>query len=208
MQWRNLSLARQASWLAAVLALPLVACGSDTLPSVSPSMSLSPATPSVATPPPSASPSPSQSAAIAACTAAGLSATVGQADEASGSDYAQITLTNSGSVSCTVTGFPGLALIGTSGSPLPLSVDQDLGLYSTPPPQGSFPLTAGATAVFILEWTQGPYDSAGQECPEAIQIQITPPGQAAHTNVPATTADGVTIEPCGSSVTVGPLVQG
>jgi hypothetical protein len=53
-----------------------------------------------------------------ACSSAGLSVSIGSSQGAAGTFYYTLILTNTGSSSCTMQGYPGVSLVGTSGNQL------------------------------------------------------------------------------------------
>jgi hypothetical protein len=133
---------------------------------------------------------------------------IGQSGGAGGSDFAPIQVTNRSSAPCTTGGYFGVSLLNQSGAAVPLSVEHAPGLAQSSPPPGAFTLAAGDTADFLFEWVQGPFDPAGNSCPVAAEMRLTPPSTSSHTDLPAVTADGIAISPCGDKVSVGPLAPG
>ena len=142
------------------------------------------------------------------CATADLSIKIGQSSRAGGSDYALIQITNISSAPCSTGGYFRLSLLNGSGGVEPLSVERAPGLYPASSPLANFTLSPGGVAGFLLEWVQGPYDPAGNACPVATEMRLTPPSAVNPTDLPALTADGIAITPCGDGVSIGPLALG
>jgi len=222
----SMSTTRKAA-LVLLLAAPLLlsACsdaGAGGAPDAS-AGGASAATPSTAAPAPSASPSasttssapstptnaPTTSSAEApaegACTTDQLDVAVATAEGggAAGSTYEAITFTNTGSVSCTLEGYPGVsAVAGDDGEQVGAAAVRDKSGTAT-----SVDLAAGGEAYALLQVSEaGNYDVDECEPTTARGFRVYPPGETAAAfaaeDVEACASDDVTL------LTVGPVQAG
>lgn len=104
---------------------------------------------------------------------------------------------NRSAQTCTLYGYPGLQLLDGAYRSLPTSLRW--GDASTPP-RRFVSLAPGADAYIALTWTSIP--RAGQLCPTAPFVRITPPNASASTIV-WTGQGGITA--CGGVVTASPV---
>jgi len=167
-----------------VTAAALAGCASSS-PSSSSSSVTTPAAPASSSAAPassSASPGSASSAAVNPNTAAGppacatrdLKATVGVAQGAAGSVYQVIDFTNIGTASCSLYGYPGVALAGGS----PVTQIGAAASRSTQTAASLVTLTAGATGNVLLRITQAEnYPSATCNPVASTYLQIYPPNQ-------------------------------
>lgn len=108
-------------------------------------------------------------------------------------------LRNSTGSPCTLGGYPGLLLLGSSGSGLPTTVVR----------KGSYSFTAMAPTTVSVAPGQSVYFNIGYSdvpvggetsCPTSADLEITPPNAYDHLSVAATLA------PCnGGTLTVSPV---
>lgn len=159
------------------------ACGGSSRPSAAasttvnvPLPSSSSSAPTLVTESPSvvATTSPAAAPAPPACPTRSLGAKVGVAQGTTDSTYTVIDFTNISQVTCTLYGYPGVALAG--GLPV-----QEIGLAaaeSHASPRQLVTLTAGAVANVLLQIVHaGNYSSSDCGPETATFLQIYPPGQ-------------------------------
>jgi len=186
--------ARIPSVLAVAAWLVLTACtsqGTPTAASPSAPPSGSPAPPAsgsasaapTGVPPTGASgaPAPTPSGAAPApggsgrCTAAVLRGTVRPRDAAAGNRYADLVVTNTGAVPCTLYGYGGLQLLDAAGHPLPTTALRD-----EPPGPALVTVAPHATAEKLLHWGVVPTgnEPADRPCqPTPARLSIIPPDE-------------------------------
>ncbi|ARC55558.1 hypothetical protein AS850_00515 [Frondihabitans sp. 762G35] len=116
------------------------------------------------------------SGSTAACTTTNLRATAGPNDGAAGSVYVKIVLTNAGSASCTLQGWPGVSFVGNgNGSQIGKAAAFDR--TSAHP---TVTLAPGKTASAQLRIVQaGVYDATECKPTTADGFRVYPPGQTA-----------------------------
>lgn len=139
----------------------------------------------------------------ARCRADQLHASLGQAGAAAGHVGDTITLHNASATTCTLEGYPGLALLGSGGRPLPTEVHRGAGYIVRPETPTLVTLAPGQDASFALGYADATGYS-GQACPTSQSVEVTPPN-AFHFLVLA--ASLAPYGPCGA-VTVSPLYPG
>jgi hypothetical protein len=166
--------------------LIIAACGSTS----------SPGAPPTPTPPASsagAAPSPTPSAASssglaspnvagpAPCGTSSLQVKLGVAQGTAGSIYQVIDFTNTGSTTCTLTGYPGVSLAG--GNPL-AQIGQPAARNPQPPP-AVVTLAPAAVANALLQVTQaGNYPAASCGPVPVSELVVYPPNQTASVSLP------------------------
>lgn len=161
-----------ASTVGGLLLLSLAACGIPGAAPVSssPASHASPRTSSqssVSSPTPSSSPA-SGSPAPGRCLSANLSVQLVQTQGAAGSVVRTYAFTNEGPAPCTLFGYPGFGLLGSSGQSLSTTV------VRTPGPQSTVTLVSGGHAWFTLQYPdQTGYGSL--TCPTSTALEVTPP---------------------------------
>jgi Protein of unknown function (DUF4232) len=156
--------------MAAVVALGAVACtAAPPTPSAPPSTPLGPssASTSVPTPPPSTTAS-----GIANCATSELKGSLGQGEGAAGSVYAPLILTNVGSRTCELRGFPGVSYVaGDDG--------HQVGPAATMsgPRGGEVVLKPGAAAAAQLQLVNvANFDAAACQPTPVRGLRVYPPG--------------------------------
>lgn len=156
------------------------------------------ASPTVTTPPTSApantAPAPSTPAAPTGtprratpaasgrCTAGMLTGRIVPSGPAAGHRYAALVLTNKSGAQCRTYGFPGMQLLGASGSTLPTKVVRE-----TSPAAAGVTLHSGQSAWAMLRWSVVPADGEpahGQCEPTPADVWVTPPDDTAHLTLP------------------------
>jgi hypothetical protein len=166
----------------AVSACLLGACSSG--PSAS--RTTTPRTSSTTSAPPSSTSTSSvttTTAGVTTCQISGLHVSLTGAQGAAGTQELTYALTDSATVTCTTFGYPGMLLLGASGTPLPTTVDRggDLSFETVQP--STVRLTPGETAYFNVGYTD--VTTGGTSCYEANQVEITPPTNTTHATLPA-----------------------
>jgi len=153
-------------------------------------------TTSVATPssssPPSSSSSTSSSAPATdtSCSASALSGSVTGTEGGAGVLETTIALRNTGTVTCTLDGYPGLLLLSSSGTQLATDARDGGSLAFESVAPSSVSLAPGGDAYFNIGYSEVP--SGGEStCPAATGLEVTPPGATTHLVV------AVHMAPCG-----------
>jgi hypothetical protein len=190
MTLRRAVLTGTAGLVMVVAATAVAGCGSPAASSLSSSLSLSPSATSGSSGPNGAAASssaaaptgPASSAAVnpnaaggpPGCATRDLKATVGVAQGAAGSVYQVIDFTNIGTASCSLYGYPGIALAG--GSPV-----TQIGMAASRSPQAGpalVTLKPGDVANTLLRITQAQNYPTSKCSPMAsTYLQIYPPNQ-------------------------------
>ncbi len=132
-----------------------------------------------------------------------ISASAGQMMGAAGTITGVITLTNSGTATCVMNGYPRMALFSGSGAPLVVTVVEGLTVNLSPaanaPPAAVSVLPAG-TAQFAFQYSDVPVGSE-TSCPTSAMATTTAPGASTASPNFALTAD-----PCGNgTIRVSPV---
>jgi hypothetical protein len=122
--------------------------------------------------------------AILGCPTSGLKVAEGTAGAAAGSVYIQLEFTNESGRTCTLFGYPGVAL---TTSTVPGSQVGAAATKSTGKPKLVITLAQGATASATLQITQvANYPSSACDPVSARYLQVDPPGQTAAVYLPYT----------------------
>ena len=114
---------------------------------------------------------------------------------AAGTIYGAWVFTNVSKETCTLSGYPSLALYGNQGRPIPTTVKRDL----TPGPR-LVTLAPGDSATFRTSYSDVP--SSRRACPVSSVTQVTPPGVKESLFIPAT------LQPCRGLVHVSAVRAG
>jgi Protein of unknown function (DUF4232) len=121
---------------------------------------------------------------VPSCQTSGLRLTRGVTGAAAGSTYIQIELTNTSSVTCTLSGYPGVAL---TKSKAPSSQVGASASRSTTRPQTLVTLTPGTAAVAQVQLVDVlNYPTAKCVPASASYLQVYPPGQTMPLYLPFT----------------------
>ncbi|MGB9484269.1 MAG: DUF4232 domain-containing protein [Candidatus Dormiibacterota bacterium] len=156
-----------------------------------------------ATKTPVATPTP---VALAACPVTAITASLGQSNGAAGRQGYAILLTNTGTTSCTLEGYPYVQLVDGSGNALSTTpIESDDGVTSVSVLPDTVTLGAGGTASFALQYDLVPRGS--QTCPTAASMRIYLPGTS-DTATPAPVTFSAEIAPCGGIVYLSPIHAG
>ncbi len=138
--------------------------------------------------------------AIAAshCTVSQLGVSSTNSQEALSNVGVVYVLHNTSSATCTLEGYPGLALVTTAGKTIDLDPKHATGssyLYPSVP-ENLVTLAPGGTASFWMEYT-------GESCGPSRRVQITPPNDLGHLTV-----SNQNVAPCGLRFAVSPVGAG
>jgi hypothetical protein len=196
-------------WALAVLAgaaLVLAACSnSPTTPKRSTTTTrVAPTTSAVAsTTTPTTSPSTTSTTTAASSACNRITASAGASQGAAGTSTGVITVTNTGTTTCTANGYPTVALLSGSGAPLTVTMVNGLSVNLSGPANAAPSLVSVApssTAQFAYQYSDVPVGSE-TSCPTSELATVTMPG--------ATTASrsfALAIGPCGNgTIRVSPV---
>jgi Protein of unknown function (DUF4232) len=151
-----------------------------------------------------APPATTSTAASTACTR--VTATAGQSQGAAGTITGVITVANAGSTSCTVDGYPTIALFSGSGAPLTVTVVNGLSVTLTPPANAApsvVTVAPSSTAQFAYQFSDVPV-GAETSCPTSEAATVTMPGTTA-----ASPTFSLAIDPCDNgTIRVSPVYAG
>lgn len=132
-----------------------------------------------------------------------MTAVASQGQGAAGTITGFITATNGGASTCTTEGYPVMALHGSTGTPLTVTIVDGLSVYVSPQANAApttVALAPGAKAQFAYQYSDVP---TGNEttCPSSVTSSVTVPGATvASANFP------LTIAPCDNgTIKVSPL---
>jgi len=211
--WQSASMLILAGLLFGAL---LSACSSSSKPQVSrkPGTSKAPATapapkkkPSSTSKEPAGAPTPpgqstTPSSVLSRCRSANLALTMGSQSAAAGSASAVFVLTNEGSSSCSLYGYPGMQMLDASGQPIPTIVVRGGGDAATRAKPSSVVLQPQAQASFVAYWGEVPV-GAETSCPASAKLEVTAPDDYHYLVIAATLA------PCSSgTINVSPVQSG
>lgn len=194
-------------WALAATACATVFLAACSNPSSPPASTTTTST-TTTTAPPSTSSSTTTSSTSTSTTAAStacdhISASAGQSEGAAGTITGVVTITNTGPSTCTMNGYPTMALYSGSGAPLTVTMVNGLSVTLTPPangPPSAVNVPPGRPAVFNYQYSDVPVGSE-TGCPASEIAAVTAPG--------ATTASGtfpLAIQPCNNgTIRVSPV---
>jgi hypothetical protein len=145
----------------------------------------------------------SSTAASAACNH--VSASAGGSQGAAGTITGLVTVTNTGPTSCTVDGYPTMALYSGSGAPITVTMVNGLTVSISAQANAaptSVSIAPSSTAQFAYQFSDVPV-GAETSCPTSEQASVTMPG--------STTPSGsfaLAIDPCANgTIHVSPLYK-
>lgn len=137
----------------------------------------------------------STGAAVLACRTGDLRLAAGESDAGAGNRAQVLTLTNAGTVPCSLSGYPAVSLLDADGRPV-------RGVRSDQNPGTASPVTlaAGGRAFFDIAWNVIPNEAEGQTtCPTAARVTVRLGADAATLAVP------LNLTPCGGRIRVNPV---
>lgn len=142
-------------------------------------------------------------AAPSRCTNAALQASQGLSQAGAGSTSTVFVLTNKGSRTCVLGGYPGMAFIGQGGTVVRSTVKRGgTTLFSNPGPK-VITLKKGAAASYSL----GSIDPQSGNCARTTRVRITPPGSTTQLSLATVGAKAVYVCP-GQPMVVSAMVAG
>ncbi len=118
---------------------------------------------------------------------------------AAGSRGGAFGLTNRGTVTCTLFGYPGMQLLGANGQPLPTTVIRGQYEVVDAVPEQTVTLAPGAQARFYFMYSDTLGGGYPAVCPTASTVEVTPPGAYNHLVV------ATNIAPCEGHIWVSPV---
>ncbi|MFH8989878.1 DUF4232 domain-containing protein [Streptomyces sp. NPDC017940] len=167
----------------------------DTPPAKSAPPAKSTAPPADRTAPPTSAPA-RRPPATPRCTADHLALSLGRVDAGAGNRYAPLVLTNTGTVTCALRGYPGVSLLDASGERVGHPAKRSGGML--PPVK----LAPGKHAYAVLH-TVAPGLTDKPCWPRAQRVHVYPPGSKAALRAPATS-----FEVCGDTFDVTAVAPG
>ncbi len=196
----------QPRWALAVLAgagLLLAACSTSPAPTHSTTTTTHRATTTSASTTSTTASTTSSTAASTACNH--ISASAGGSQGAAGTITGLVTVTNTGATSCTVDGYPTLALYSGSGGAITVTMVNGLTVNLSPPADAapaSVAIAPSATAQFAYQFSDVP-TGAETSCPTSEQASTTMPGAAT-----PSPSFALAIDPCNNgTIHVSPLYK-
>ncbi len=200
-RWAPASAACAAVLLAACSSSPATPNQSHTTSTTRPASSTTSASTTPTTAPPTTT---STAAASTACTR--ITASPAQGQGAAGTITGLINVTNAGTASCTVNGYPTMALFSGSGAPLTVTVVNGLSVTissSANAPPSSVSVAPSSSAQFAYQFSDVPVGSE-TSCPTSETADVTMPGAAT-----ASPSFQLAIAPCGNgTIRVSPVYAG
>jgi Protein of unknown function (DUF4232) len=152
---------------------------------------------------------PPASASWPICAGAGARVAVHSTGAGLGHVGMLFTVHNTTAKGCRLSGYAGLTMLGSGGSPLPTAVHHAVsGTYLFPPIAPHLvALKPGGYAAFLLEYEDNPSGPQASEpyakaCPPATGAKVTLPGGRAASVV------GAAMAPCAGAVWISPVIPG
>ena len=148
--------------------------------------------------------STSTAATSTACTH--ITASPGQGQGAAGTITGVITVTNTGTTSCTANGYPTIALLSGSGAPLTVTMVNGLSVTvssAANAPPSTVTVAPSSSAQFAYQYSDVPVGSE-TSCPTSESASVTMPGSPT-----ASSTFQLAIGPCNSgTIRVSPVYAG
>jgi hypothetical protein len=157
-----------------ILVPPALAGCSSNKPSATPT-SQAGTTTSAAAKATSTLPSPTSSTTVPGCTGANYTVSILGTEGAAGTSEVTFGFRNTSSATCTLTGYPGIQLLGAGGTDIATNTVAGGGDSFTSFAPTTVEVAGGATAFFNMGYSDV---TTGTEtsCPTATALQVTPPG--------------------------------
>lgn len=145
--------------------------------------------------PPPGQPPATSAVAGSICRTADLRLAAGEADAGAGNRGQVLTLTNAGTSSCSLSGYPAVSLLDANGRPVSgVRADQNPGTAAP------VTLAAGGRAYFDIAWNVVPNEAQGQTtCPTAARVTVRLGTDTASLALP------LSLTPCGGRIRVNPV---
>jgi hypothetical protein len=105
---------------------------------------------------------------------------------------------------CEVNGYPKLRLLDGDDQAIGPIIEGRGYLTGTRAPPRLVPIPPGDHAVFIIEWNSAGNDGAA--CRDGVRLGVTLPGATRELLLPASSAQGLAIAPCGGGPAVSPVL--
>lgn len=145
----------------------------STRPASASSTSLAPATTSTS-PGSSSTTTTTATSGVAACTPSVLRLAAGRTTVAAGTTYLGVTIADSAQQPCTLHGYPGITLVGSTGTlTLKVSHHGDLPIFDVPPANVVLQL-GRAPAGLVMSYAYS--DNRGSSCNTSVGVVVSPPG--------------------------------
>ncbi len=133
-------------------------------------------------------------------------ATAGQSQGAAGTITGVVTVTNTGSATCSAEGYPTVALFSGSGAPLTVTVVNGLSVTLSPAanaPPSPVTIAPSSTGQFAYQFSDVPV-GAETSCPTSESAAVTMPGATV-----ASPTFALAIDPCNNgTIRVSPVYAG
>jgi hypothetical protein len=146
------------------------------------------------TPPESPPPTP-----VLRCTVGRLQVTVAGSNGAAGSIQVEISMRNIAATTCTLQGYPGMALLA-GGTVIHTDVVRGSSVVVPPIHVRLVTLAPGAVASYVFGYSDVPTN--GQRCPSSDGLEVTPPNAFSHAVV------SLRATACGGVLTTSPVFPG
>jgi hypothetical protein len=155
------------------------------------------AAPSVpATAAPAATPTAATGAGPDRCHTGGLLISFAGSQGAAGTIVDTFRVANTGQAPCTLYGFVGMLLLGSSGQAMPTRVVRNGGIFETEAGPSQFVLQPATAASFRAAWSDVPHaNDTGGACAQASQLEVTPPDEFDHLVI---TVASFNLAPCNA----------
>jgi hypothetical protein len=141
------------------------------------------------------------------CGASQLGVKAGLVYAAMGSLNQVITFTNTSTATCTLYGYPGLLMLGSSGQVIPTTVRRTASVVILPETPTTVTLPPGHKASFTLGY-QDQTGYGNSICPTSADLEVTPPNAYAYLVIPdKISAYGPSLGQCGT-INVSPVYPG
>lgn len=139
----------------------------------------------------------------ARCANGNLTVVQGQGQAGAGAQEAVFVLTNSGSATCTLGGYPGMGFYAANGTELAGSVKRGGTTLFTDPGPSPLTLSPNGSVSYSLGFT----DAQNDGCEDTGYVTVTPPNATQSIKVTTSGQNAITV--CeGQPLTVSALVQG
>ena len=146
------------------------------------------------------------STAVASTACTHVTASPGQGQGAAGTITGVITVTNTGTASCTANGYPTMALFSGSGAPLTVTMVNGLSVTissAANAPPSTVTVAPSSSAQFAYQYSDVPVGSE-TSCPTSESASVTMPGSTT-----ASSTFQLAIGPCNSgTIRVSPVYAG
>ena len=144
-----------------------------------------------------------QAAGPAMCAPGSIAVAQGQGQAGAGAEEAVFVLTNTGSATCTLGGYPGMAFLAANGTQLSGTVKRGGTTLFTDPGPRKLTISPNGSVSYSLGFSEAQNDG----CENTGSVKVTPPNWTQSIKVTTTGQNAITV--CeGQPLTVSALVQG